>query len=171
MYRPILENQWRSLCGDFAQEYQRLSSGGDILKSFDDWYATRIRRWGSAGYSEGLILDQQENEAFSRDLRKAMAEFHFNRVDSAPAKPVWVGPAVGIGTGLVAGLGLAFLKWGTVKSAISGIVLCGVVTVALMKKTEADQKADQDRVRNSYKGQVEAHLQKLMAVCDQYKVD
>ena len=171
MYRSTLENQWRSLCADFAQEYQRLSLRGDVPRPFDDWYGTRIRRWGSAGYAEGLILQQLDNGDFSRELQGAMAEFHFTRVDAAPAKPVWVGPAIGAGVGLAAGVILALLKWGAVKSVITGVVLCGVIAISLMKKAEADHRVDQERVRNGYKGQLEAHLQKLMAVCDRYRVE
>ena len=60
MYKDTLKGQWKNLYSDFAQEYDRLLTQGTAPGCFAQWYETRIHRWQSVAYPEGIILEQTE---------------------------------------------------------------------------------------------------------------
>lgn len=74
MYRETLTGQWKNLSGDFAQEYDRLLTKGEAPGCFAGWYETRIHRWQSVAYPEGIILEQAQRSLTEKQSARAVSQ-------------------------------------------------------------------------------------------------
>lgn len=168
MYREIIIDQWKNLYSDFAKEYEILRNRGNETASFNRWYEARIHRWNSITYSEGIILEQENNPDFSRELLKVLKGFKFRNVEPEKEKPMWIGIVAGVIAGVAVSAILTFLGWGKIKAVISGAVLL-VVIIAAFSKENADYKNQEDkRVKEEYIQQLRGHQKEIIAVCDKY---
>lgn len=170
MYRETLIDQWKSLYSDFAGEYELLRNQGEAAAAFNRWYEARIHRWSSITYSEGILLDQENNPAFSADLRSALKAFRFHKVEPAGEKPLWMGMAAGLAAGVIVGGLLMLFHWGKIKAIISGIVMLVVIVTAFSRKNADFEKQEQKRVKESYIQQLKDYQKELIAVCGQHQM-
>lgn len=170
MYREILMDQWKNLYCDFAGEYELLQNQGNAATAFNRWYEARVYRWSSVTYSEGILLEQENNPAFSKELQSVLKSFRFHDVASAIEKPIWMGVAIGIAAGIFIGGVLMLFHGGRIKAIVSAIVLFVVIIVAFQKKNTDGKVQEQKRVKDGYIQQLRDYQNKLVAVCDKYKV-
>lgn len=168
-YKETFSQQWRNLYSDFAQEYERLLTKGKAPGCFREWYETRIHRWRSVVYPEGMILDQEKNPEMTKALSDAMRDFHFEKVEPAPEKPLWQPFAVGLTAGIVSGVLMALLRWSPLRSVLSGAVVAIVVISGYLKSRSLARDAERVRVRQAYADQLKDYLPKLTAVCDSFQ--
>lgn len=170
MYRETLMDQWKNVYSDFAGEYEILQHQGEATAAFNRWYEARVHRWSSMTYSEGILLEQENNPEFSAGLRSVLKSFRFSKVEAGQEKPSWPGIAAGVAAGILVGGILMLLHWGRIKAIISGAVMLVVVVAAFSRKNADDAKQEQKRVRESYIRQLKDYQRELIAVCDQYQV-
>ncbi len=170
MYRETLMDQWKNLYSDFAGEYDLLKNQGEAAAAFNRWYEARVHRWSSMTYSEGILLDQEDNPAFSTRLRSVLKAFRFHKVEPAGEKPFWMGMAAGAAAGVLAGGVLMLLHWGKFKAILSGIVIFVVIATAFSRRNADFAKQEQARVRENYIQQLKDYQKELIAVCDQYQM-
>ena len=112
MYRETLIGQWVNLYNDFAHDFELLQHQEKAPDNFNRWYKTRIHRWKSITYSEGILLEQVNNAEFTERLLAEMEKFCFQPVEPEKEKPAWTGIAAGAAAGAAAGGVLSFLHWG-----------------------------------------------------------
>lgn len=167
-YKETFSQQWRNLYSDFAQEYERLLTKGSAPGCFREWYETRIHRWRSVVYPEGMILEQEKNPEMTQALSDAMRDFHFEKVEPQPEKPVWQPIAVGLAAGILSSLVMALLHWSPLRSVLSGVVVAIVVISGYWKSRSLARDAERVRVRQAYADQLKDYLPKLTAVCEQF---
>lgn len=171
MYQDTLKEHWKNLYSDFAQEYDRLKMKGKQPDCFDDWYTTRIHRFQSVAYPEGIILEQVDNAELSQALTDTMKDFRFELVEPQEGKPIWQGIVLGLAAGGVSALVLLLLHWETVRLILSGIVVFIVVLLGFWRSEQAAGLSEQKRVKEAYVGQLKEYWQKLSDVCDQFEAD
>lgn len=170
MYQETLEAQWQNLCSDFALEYERLTAQGKGIAAFAAWYETRIHRWESVAYPEGIILGQTENEALSQALTDAMKAFRFADVEPQAVRPLWQGIAAALAAGLASSGLIALLHWPAWRVILSGMVVCGVVFSAFWKTRQSDCEKEARRVKEAYVGQLRDYGTELQAICQENEV-
>lgn len=170
MYREALIDQWINLYSDFSQNYDMLKIQGKEPDVYNQWYMTRIHRWNSVSYSEGIMLDQLNQPDFSRELRAVLKEFCFQTVETSGESPVWRGPLIGLAVGVAAAVGMKVLQWGTLRASISGIILFAVVTVAFQNSAATSRKQEQERIKNGYVEQLKNYENILKKICEKYGV-
>lgn len=171
MYRETLMNQWANLYSDFDHDFELLQNQGKAPDCFNRWYATRLHRWSSITYSEGILLEQENNPEFAHHLKNTMGNFRFQFVTPAKKIPVWPGIAVGAAVGAAASAILMLVHWGAIKSVIGGIVLCMVIASGSFRSNAAFRKKEKNREKNEYVGQLKDYKKKLIAVCDKYRIN
>lgn len=171
MYQDTLKEHWKNLYSDFAQEYDRLKMKGKEPDCFDDWYHTRIHRFQSVAYPEGIILEQVGNAEFLQALTDTMKEFRFELVEPQEGKPLWQGILLGIAAGGASALLLLLLHWETVRLILSGIVVFVVVFLGFWRSEQAAKLAEQKRVKETYVGQLRDYWEKLSDVCGAFEED
>lgn len=168
MYRETLMNQWKNLYSDFAGEYDILKNQGNATAAFNRWYEARVHRWSSITYSEGILLEQENNPSFSKELQSVLKNFRFIDVPAIEEKPLWIGIAVGAVAGVIAGRVLMMLHWGKMKAIVSGIVLL-IVIIAAFAKSNADKKMhEHKRIKDEYVQQLKDYQNQILIVCDKY---
>lgn len=171
MYRETLIDQWKNLYSDFAGEYERLQHQGDATAAFNRWYEARVHRWNSITYSEGILLEQENNPAFSTNLRLVLQNFRFHSVKPQTGQPVWIGIAASaLGGGIATGTLLLF-HWGEIKAIISGAALFVVIAAAFSKKNADSKKLEQKRVKEAYIQQLKDYQSELIAICNKYDMN
>lgn len=171
MYRDTLIEHWRNLYSDFAQEYDRLKAWGNEPNCFERWYETRIHRWQSVAYPEGMILEQVDNSEFAQELTDVMKAFRFEYIEPKAAKPIWYGIVLGLAAGIVSAVFLALLHWETVRIILSGIVVFIVAALGFVRSEESAKNNELKRVKEAYIDQLKEYSEKLTAVCDKFEVD
>lgn len=87
MYRETLTGQWKNLSGDFAQEYDRLLAKGEAPGCFAGWYETRIHRWQSVAYPEGIILEQTQRSLTEKQSAQAVSQTDETETPTAVDEP------------------------------------------------------------------------------------
>lgn len=169
MYRETLMNQWKNLYSDFAGEYDILKNQGNATAAFNRWYEARVHRWSSITYSEGILLEQENNPSFSKELQSVLKNFRFTDVPPVKEGQLWIGAAAGVAAGVIAGRVLMLLHWGKMKAIISGIVLL-IVIIAAFAKSNADKRVqEQKRMKDEYVQQLKDYQGQLLIVCDKFK--
>lgn len=171
MYKDTLTAQWQNLYSDFAQEYDRLKEHGKEPACFDRWYETRIHRWQSVAYPEGIILEQANRDDFSQKLIETLKAFRFSSVETKPMRPIWQGIALALAAGAASAAFLLLLRWEIVRVIISGIVVCVVAGLGFAKSEDTARKNESNRVKEAYVGQLKDYLDKLTEVCDQFETE
>lgn len=171
MYQKMLIDQWDNLCADFAGEFEFLCKQENVIASFSRWYETRIHRWNSSVYAEGIILSQLQKQDFAERLTGAMKHFRFQEVPSANGKSVWVGIPIGLLAGAVCGGVMSFLHWSIIRSIINGIIVFVVVSGAFYKKNESFNHKAQDDVKKAYIQQLADYRSELLAICKQFHIE
>lgn len=167
MYTNTLKGQWENLCADFSQEFDRLKSQGNIPSSLNSWYNVRIHRWNSIAYSEGIILGQQDNPDFSRELLDAIGRFTFRRIDQPKAKSSLLGIITGAFIAIGAYVAVRYLLgWGAVKSLVTGAAAFAVCTAGAMRSSSDGGNNE----RQGYISQLEGYWPELEAVCEKFGV-
>lgn len=170
MYRETLIAQWNNLYSDFAGEYETLRKHENVIASFNRWYEARIHRWNSITYSEGIILEQENNPDFCDELKGVLKKFRFTKVEASDSSPKWIGIVAGlIGGGLAGGV-LALLHWGIVRTVISGVIVFIMIAIGFSKKNTDTEKKEAARVKEAYIQQLKDYQKTLIAVCDKYKM-
>lgn len=170
MYRETFIGQWINLCSDFDHDFELLQHQGEAPESFNRWYKTRVHRWKSITYSEGILLEQVNNAEFAERLRTEMEKFCFQLVEPEKEKSAWTGIAAGAAAGAAAGGILAFLHWGAAKVVISGIALFAVTAAGSLQSNAACRKEEQKRVREGYIGQLKSYEGTLLELFNQYNI-
>lgn len=171
MYRETLMNQWQNLCCDFAGEYELLRNQRDAVTAFNRWYEARIHRWGSITYSEGILLEQEKNPNFTKELQLILKSFRFHDVELKNKKPFGTGIVAGTVAGIIAGGVLMAFHVGQMKAIASGCVLFVTMAVTFQKKNTDDEKQNQKHMKDEYLQQLMDYQDKLEAVCDKYQVN
>ena len=169
MYSDTLKEQWRNLYSDFAQEYDRLTLKGDAPACFRQWYETRLHRWQSVAYPEGIILEQTGDAALSRELTDAMRNFAFSPVKPQPVRPMWLSAALGLIAASFSSALLLLFHWNPIRIVISGIVVFIVTALGVARSVTSAREAEAKRVRDAYVAQLRDYLGTLTAVCDKYE--
>lgn len=169
MYSETFKEQWRNLYSDFAQEYDRLTQKGDAPACFRQWYETRLHRWQSVAYPEGIILEQTGNSALSRELTDAMRDFTFSPVEPQPVKPMWLSAVLGLIAAALSSVLLLLFHWNPIRVVISAIVVFIVTTLGFARSVTSAQEAEAKRVRDAYVAQLREYADTLTAVCDKYE--
>lgn len=169
MYREILMNQWKNLYSDFAGEYDILKNQGNATAAFNRWYEARIHRWNSITYSEGILLEQENNPSFSKELQSVLKNFRFTDVPPVKEGKLWIGITIGVTAGIIVGRVLILLHWEKMKAIISGIVLL-IAIIAAFAKSNADKKIqEQKRMKDKYVQQLKDYQNQILIVCDKYQ--
>lgn len=169
MYRETLMNQWKNLYSDFAGEYDILKNHGNATAAFNRWYEARVHRWSSITYSEGILLEQENNSSFSKELQSVLKNFRFTDVPPMKEGPLWLGIAVGVAAGVIAGRVLMLLHWGKMKAIISGIALLIVIIAAFAKSNADKRNQEQKRIKEEYVQQLKDYQNQILIVCDKYQ--
>lgn len=169
MYREVLMDQWKNLYCDFDGEYEILRYRGNEVTAFNRWYEARVHRWSSITYSEGILLEQENNADFSKELQSVLNSFRFHDVDFGDVKPNWKGIVAAIAIGIIVTGLLMMLHIGQMKSIVSGGVLFVVIAVTLQRKRMEYEKYRQKCLKDGYIQQLKDYQDKLAAVCDKYQ--
>lgn len=170
MYWEILQSQWKNLYSEFAAEYERLNVQLDETAAFNHWYEAKIHRWNSVVYTEGIILEQQNNDLFSKEIKEAMENFQFKKVEKQNLQINWIGLVVGTVVCLCAGKILTVLNWGKFRAIISGLVLWAVIVSAIFQNNSKMKKEEERRIKAEYIQQLKDYQKQLEAVCDKFNM-
>lgn len=169
MYSETFSSQWQNLCCDFAQEYDRLTSKGGAPGCFAGWYETRLHRWQSVAYPEGIILRQTGSEELRQELTEAMRQFAFVPEVPRPTRSMWSAFVVGLAAAAASSAVLWLFHWNTLRILISAAVVFVVGVVSMSRSVGAQREQEAARVRDAYVGQLRDYLPALDAICRKYQ--
>ena len=169
MYIKTLKGQWENLCSDFYQEFDLLKLRGDSAASFNSWYSVRIHRWNSVAYSEGIILDQQNNSQLSSAILSSLGEFRFRHVDAPRQKSAWTGIIEGAFIGLFTALLIKYLlDWRLLSTILAGLVVFIMSAVSIFMLLSNSSGAIDEKLKQEYISQLEDYWPKLESVCKKF---
>ena len=169
MYTKTLKSQWKNLCSDFYQEFELLNLKGNDAASFNSWYSVRIHRWNSIAYSEGIILDQQNNPQLSSAILASLANFKFRHVDKPKTKSAWSGIAVGGAAGVVTAFAVNyFFDWKTFSTVIAGAAAFMVCAASAVGLSSGSSRDEDEKLRQEYLSQLESYWGELEKVCRKF---
>lgn len=176
MYQELLKSQWKTLCGDFSAEFDYLTSKGefnkDIPNVYNEWFQTRIHRWSSVVYTEGVTLNQLNNPGFAGKLRSTMQQFSFTLVSREKEKQQWPGAVIGIALGVVIFFLIKHLfSRSVILSVIAGILSGFGISYRYFASVDSANRNEANRVKNAYVSQVQEWEANLLDICQEYGID
>lgn len=172
MYQDKLKTYWNNLCGDFSAEYSRLRLQKSVPAVLNEWYQTRIHRWNSVVYAEGITLDQQNDPEFTRDLNAVLRKFSFMAVEEKDPAPSWLS----LPAGLAAGTGITLasrllLQRSLLISTAAGALIALAAGAGISKSVSDAARKESDRIRNAYAAQLRGWEEELLRVCREHRID
>ena len=169
MYTQTLKGQWRDLCSDFYQKFDTIMLRGNDAASLNTWYSVRVHRWNSVAYSEGIILDQQNNPELSKAVLDALGGFRFRQTDKPRAKSAWPGLIAGAAAGVGAAFAVKhFLDWGSIRTTLTGALAFIACAVSAVRLSSGSAKDADEKLRREYLSQLEDYWGELEAVCRKF---
>lgn len=171
MYLKALKGQWKNLCSDFYQDFDILKLNSNDTASFNSWYSTRIHRWNSVAYAEGIILDQQNNPQLSSAILASLGNFRFRCVDKPKEKSAWSGIIASAVAGAFAAFAVRyFLDWKSVGTILTGAMAFIVCAVSALRLSSGSGRDSDDKLRQEYLSQLEGYWSELETVCRKFDV-
>lgn len=170
MYINTLKSQWENLCDDFYQDFDIIMLKGNNAASLNSWYSVRIHRWNSVAYSEGIILEQQNNPQLANAILASLQNFSFRNVDAPKAKSSWPGliasAAVGVGATLAAKF---FFDWKLFTAILTGAAAFTVCAVPALRLLSGSDSNSNENIKQEYLSQLRAYWGKLEAACRKFE--
>ncbi len=168
-YKNSFSGQWDSLKVAFKAEMSKLPADAITLKKLGDWYRAYSFRWSSIVETEGLLLGEQKNEQFRRELLNGISDFKFQEIKGIKKPSFVVKLLIAIAVAIVIGLVLHFALKAKVWIIIVQAVVCLLASlVSYASSLDKYEKNSVNHLVEGYAKQLEEYKNTLIVICDKY---
>lgn len=170
MYSKIFSSQWDNLVTVFLTETSGHAPEMMTPKRLNEWYRANCFRWSSIAEKEGILLDNENNDKLSSELRSAIESFSFKAIP-VPAKPSPL-PFLAAGAGGAVAVTLVLKLAVRTKTLFAVMAATACVLLALIwYARELDQYSSDSnaKIRDGYADQLRDYKTVLVSICKRYE--
>lgn len=169
MYRRTLEKHWNSLVYDFEKTYCATDIANVSVAELQKWYHVRSHRFKSVFTEEGKALQSLEQKNLVSALTEKIDAFGFCKIavtEEVSLKNRCIALAVSMAAlfFLLPMIGVESLLL-RLLLGMGGFIVGFLWQLHQVNAAEARRKG---QMVEAYRNQLEAHLQKLLRLCDQF---
>ena len=169
MYRGTLEKHWNSLMYDFEKTYCAMDIANVPVSELQKWYNIRSHRFKSVFTEEGKVLQNLEQKDLASALTEQIDAFGFCEIEVAAGVSL-KNRVIALVVSMTA---LFFLlpMIGLESLLIRLLLGMGGFVVGFLWQLHQVTTAEVKRkgqIVEMYRDQLEAHLQKLLRLCDKF---